>query len=679
MKKLILLILLVWISVSATATIYYISPNGNDANSGLTEGLAKQTISAVNGLVLSAGDQVLFERNGSWYGALTVNYSGTSGNPITFGAYGTGTNPIISGFSSITAWTNLGSNIWESTNAVSTLSTLNMVLIGGVNTPMGRFPNSGYFFYQSHSDNYHITSSYLSGTPNWTGAELAMNVNEYNTYRCAITAQSSGTLTYIQPESFSIKKNGQKFIIQNDIRTLDQQNEWYYNPTTKKISIYSTSQPSDVKVSSIDILVGCSKSYVIFDGINFEGSNSKTFSVTSSNYLTIQNCNISYSGQHGIYGGYGTGAYLTVLNCVMSDSNNGAIGLTSYFTNALISGNTVTKSGMIYGATRYVYSGQNNSGIGIGISAQGSGSIIEYNIVTNSGYIGIYYLGNNVTVQNNYIYKFNQNQHDGGGLYTWNGSNTSYAATQVLNNIIINELVNTDEEDGTSGKYDGCIYLDNYSNGITISGNTMANSGIGLFLINSHEVTVSDNVIYNNDKGIRYYTLSGSAMANISVTGNKIVAKKASQNVIYASELEDIEPYLIADYNIYARPIDDNITFNMSQVNPSPITYNINFETWQSTFGQDTNGRKSPQSISLETDIQFEYNNTASPITIGLIWPAINLFGTKYVGTIEVPAWGSIILLKDANPAPNPNPGNKIHGGKMGSKWGYHKGIIGVM
>jgi hypothetical protein len=39
---------------------------------------------------------------------------------MTFGAYGTGANPIITGFTTVSSWSNLGGNIWESTSAVST-------------------------------------------------------------------------------------------------------------------------------------------------------------------------------------------------------------------------------------------------------------------------------------------------------------------------------------------------------------------------------------------------------------------------------------------------------------------------------------------------------------------------------------------------------------------------------
>ena len=652
LKRALLSTLIIHLSLLSYATTYYVSNAGNDSNSGLASTLAWKTLVKVNSFTFRAGDQILFERGSSFYGSLTVKYSGASGSPIVFGAYGTGANPVITGFTQVTAWTNLGSNIWESTNAVSALSTLDMVVINNVNTPMGRIPNSGYYYFQSHSDNYHITSNSLSGTPNWTGAELALNANYYETKRCPITAQSGSTLTFTQPEPFSIYTNGLKFIIQNDIRTLDTPNEWYYNPTTKKISVYSTSQPTNVKVATTDNLVTISaKDYITFDGIDFTGANSKAFSISASDYITIQNCNISFSGRDAIYGPQaGTADRLTVDNCTIIESNNGAIGLPVFFTNATFSNNSITNSGMVYGATTKLVSSTNNAGIAYGISAIGSGSTFENNVITNSGYVGIRYLGSNVTVQNNYIYKFCQNQHDGGGLYTWNGSNTSYSGTLANANIIINELVNTDQQDGQSGQYDACIYLDNYSNGITISGNTMANSGIGLFLINSHEVTVSDNVVYNNDKGIRYYTLSGSAMANLLVTGNQIIAKSASQIVAYADEIEDIKPYLTANNNIYARPIDDNVTFKLVDRSIGAVTYAYNFEQWKTFSGKDASSTKSPQSISNENDLQFEYNASNTTKSVSLPDPMIDVKGTKYVGSVTLQPYTSVVLMKDANP-----------------------------
>lgn len=76
---------------------YYVANAGSDGASGLgTPANAKQTISAVNGLSPSAADRVLFNRGDLWREALTVPTSGLVAHPITFGAYGSGAQPIIS-------------------------------------------------------------------------------------------------------------------------------------------------------------------------------------------------------------------------------------------------------------------------------------------------------------------------------------------------------------------------------------------------------------------------------------------------------------------------------------------------------------------------------------------------------------------------------------------------------
>jgi len=174
---------------TANAAIYYVSATGSDANSGTSTSLPWRTLTKVNSFTPKPGDQILFKRGDSWKGTLIPRASGTSGSPIIYGAYGTGANPIITGFTPVTAWTNKGGNIWESTNAVSTLTTCNMVVINGANTPMGREPNAGYYYFQSHSDNYNITSNNLTGTPNWKGAELAINSGYWETRRCPIANQ----------------------------------------------------------------------------------------------------------------------------------------------------------------------------------------------------------------------------------------------------------------------------------------------------------------------------------------------------------------------------------------------------------------------------------------------------------------------------------------------------------
>src|SRR4026207_2310062 len=173
-RKLITVILLAF-SFTSNATTYYFSASGNDANNGTSTSTPWKTLSKFNSVFASKspGDNFLFNRGEVFYGKIIISRSGSSGLPMTIGAYGTGAAPVISGFTTVSGWTSLGGNIWESTGTVSSLPYTNMVVVNGVNTAMGRYPNSGFLTYQSHVGNSSITSSGLSGTPNWTGAELA--------------------------------------------------------------------------------------------------------------------------------------------------------------------------------------------------------------------------------------------------------------------------------------------------------------------------------------------------------------------------------------------------------------------------------------------------------------------------------------------------------------------------
>jgi hypothetical protein len=97
------LLLLMLAALPAQATTYYVAAAGSDTNNGTSSSTPWQTIAKVNAATFSPGDSVLFNRGDAWYGtALTVPSAGSSGNPITFGAYGTGANPILQGSTFLT-------------------------------------------------------------------------------------------------------------------------------------------------------------------------------------------------------------------------------------------------------------------------------------------------------------------------------------------------------------------------------------------------------------------------------------------------------------------------------------------------------------------------------------------------------------------------------------------------
>jgi len=87
----VIFVLLLAFSGAALATDYYVSPNGNDNNTGTSPQDAWQTIDKVSTVTFSAADSILFEGGETFSGQLVFNdEAGTSTSPITVSSYGTG-------------------------------------------------------------------------------------------------------------------------------------------------------------------------------------------------------------------------------------------------------------------------------------------------------------------------------------------------------------------------------------------------------------------------------------------------------------------------------------------------------------------------------------------------------------------------------------------------------------
>lgn len=639
------------------ASIYYISNSGNDSNSGLTTLLPWASLAKVNSSAFKPGDQILFQRGSTFYGSLTVKNSGAAGNPITFGAYGTGDNPVITGFTTVNSWISLGNNIWESTNAVSTLPTCNMVAVNGVNTAMGRYPNanaanSGYLTYQSNTVTS-IKSSGLSGTPDWTGAELVVRKNYYFHNRVAITSQSAGTLNYAT--SISGLSNGYGFFIQDDPRTLDQQNEWYYNSTTKKIKIYSTTQPTNVRVSSVEHPIWFSNtnsptSYINIENLDVTGSNSEAiyrwaFGLGSqrAHDITISNCNVSFGGISGISI---RAIKLTISNCNVSNINGTAIN-TNYCEQLSVANNSINNIGLLIGMiqTGVAY----YSGATSGISASNSpNSTIQYNRITNVGYDGIN-AGSSGTYNTNISYNYINNYclvtGDGGGIY-WNLG----ASITATHNIILNGIAPIEGTNQSFRQAVG-IYLDHSADSSEVAYNTVYNASVyGIQMNSSNYINLHGNTVYasgRNELMVHRWSPSPKAVGN-TISNNYLVSNSLTIKIAaYISWENDASSQAVSNNNYYCRPLSESATISVNQ--PSTLGYvYYDLIQWQTFSGKDVNSRTSPKTITDANDLQFYFNDTKEPKTINIDQPMMDVKGIKYYGKLTLQPFTSVVLIKDS-------------------------------
>ncbi len=667
MKK-ILTILFFLITANTFATTYYFAASGSDANAGTSPGAPWQTLAKFNSVfsTIVPGDNVLFNRGDVFYGSITINKSGTSGHPITIGAYGTGANPIITGLVNVVAFTNLGSNIWQSTFAVTPLSTLNMVVINGVNTPMGRYPNSGFLTFQAHSSNTAITSSSLTGTPNWTGAQLILRSIRWMLERNKITSQSGGTLTYTGGSSPGT--NGFGFFIQNDERTLDAQNEWYFDPSTKKLKIYSASIPLNVQVPAVDeLVINASANFVTIDHIDIQGANTALYDHRNGRSCIFQNCHLRYSGSNGIWINPATSANatITISNNTIDDCNQYAINSNSYTSNTLIQNNVINNTNMIPG------SGTTSQTDGDAILMRGPGSICEYNTINNSGHNAINIIQNdNLTARYNYITNFGMTRYDAGGVYSWNPDSISTPTGRFIDhNIIANSnQVYQGVSAGTDGGMYG-VYLDGSSKNTHITNNTISNcKSTGILVLNSGGVTITGNTCYDNgnftDQGDAQMTFKEDTLPAMKIKGmivnNNILFSKVANEATFAFRNDNTKVFNVfgvANNNYYARPIDDNLS----------IRTTIHFTNtmralagWQALSGQDSGSHKSPVTISDVSKLRFYSNPSQSPLTVALDANYIDVANVAYNGTITLAPYTAAVLIYSsalANVLPSANAG----------------------
>jgi parallel beta-helix repeat protein len=627
----------------ANATNYYVSNSGSDSNPGTSDSLSWRSLDKVNASVVKPGDRILFKRGDRWTGTIKVNASGTSGSPITFGAYGTGENPIISGFTTLSGWTDEGGNIYSKTIAVEN-NFPNIVLVDGVNTAMGRYPNTGtWLTYESHSGHTLYTDNELTGTPNWTGAQVVIRKNRWILEKDNITNHTNSILT-VTPESTSFEAlNGYGYFIQNDLKTLDVADEWYYNGS--RFYIYSNPSAKTVKISTVNrLLVISGKDYITVENITFEGANSHAIQNTSGHDILIQHCNFLNIGMTGIYtDANSVDATMIIDDNTFDTGNNNAIHLRNSSTYAWIKNNTISNIGLIKGSATNVASAVGNAYDGINV--YGANTRIEYNTISNVGHSGIAMRKNTgMIVRYNYISNFGLTRYDAGGIYTWN-----LPGATINNNIVDGSNHVSEGIAGNTYLALSGIYIDEQTEICNLYNNTVTNvKDFGIKYLNSRTGRLRNNTSYNNGTQFEFaYVYSyGFDVTGMDIKGNVFVSRSASQRVmIYKNDTSPLNQWGVADSNYYARPIDDNHTINTSTT--TSLGTDRTVAGWQSLTGQDVNSWKSPQSITSENDLRFEYNATNSPKTITLSQPMIDVKGTKYATSVTVQPYSSIVLMKD--------------------------------
>nr|WP_319509289.1 right-handed parallel beta-helix repeat-containing protein [uncultured Draconibacterium sp.] len=643
--NLLVVIALSFITFSVGATNYYVSASGDDGNSGTSESLAWRSLAKVSSTTFKPGDQVLFRKGDTFNGTLKVKGSGSATSPIKIGAYGSGAMPVISGLSKVTGWELHENGIYKA--SIDNISQLNLVLLNSKPVAMGRYPNSGYLTFESHSGTSTIIDNELSSQPNWTGAVAVVRTNHWIIDRNKITSHSGKTITF-QASSGYTPRDGFGYFIQSDLRTLDQKGEWYYNNGVLYMYFGSDTPGSNtVEVGVVDQLANMQLiQYIEFNNIEFKGANQYGLYVDYADNIKIQGCRISAIGLDGIHA---RGAKnLEVRSNVVSNCLSIGVKTKWDSNDAKFIENTITDIGMLPGM------GGSADGTYMGLSTKSKNALIQYNHIERVGYNGIDFHGDNSKVENNYVNKFCQYKDDGGGIYSFFETNTAFRFTgvKILNNIILNG--GGHEEDygvnpNSPNQVEG-IYTDGLTNSFEIAGNTIAyTASAGIFLNQPRWHNIHSNTLFGNKKAQFHWNnlkMNGITPGGNAVSNNIVFNPNTEQHSMHLSDGHGVEilSFGTSNSNKYVTIEGDKPSFYTVTYNGSWNNDYYDLNEWKATFNRDIN---SQQFETPANEYVFEYNNTKSSKTIALRRGMVDLNGKKYSGSITISPYSSVVLLPD--------------------------------
>ena len=614
----ILLFFIQALSLSANAKIIYLSASsGNDSYSFLqVQNINSpwKTLSKLNSNSNSLvyGDIVLLKRGDTFYGTLLPTVSG-----VTFGAYGTGNNPIITGLTTINSFTKISSNIWEA-YVPGGLASLNVVVINGILTPMGRYPNKnttngGYLTYESFTDNTSITDNQLSSTPNFTGGEVVFRRSDYTSDRVKITNHSGNKLSFTTYAGASLNA-GFGYFIQNLPSTLDQDGEWFYDPATKKIKIYYTSTPPSIQVATLPNVLNLIftnnplKTNITIRDIDFKGCEENLMNIIYCNNLTISNCNFSYAGINAIEFKYTKN--LLIRGCTINDINMIGIHennstLNNYVT---IQNNTLKRIGINAGMINNNYGSGSSS---IGINVWSSNLLIKENVLDSIGYIGISVTSNtNQTIRKNVITNFCFVKNDGGAIYSRRSSDIIYTGIIIDSNIISKSIGAMDGSRSAVNQHARGIYLDSKSYGVSVLNNTLFDVWDGIYISQGQNNIIRGNTIFNvgnyNPKANIY---SGAMvlndafdgyphLRNNTITKNIFFAKYPNQLMWFQTDrYNGVNLIGRVDSNYYINPGCD-LPLLLTNTTSSSLLTLYSIPQWKEAFtNYDVQSKATPKKI----------------------------------------------------------------------------------
>ena len=669
--KLLIILILSFITYCSYATNYYVSNTGNDGNDGTTAGKAWKTLAKVNSAMaaMSSGDSILFEKGSAFYGSLIFSRTG-----INIGSYGTGARPVITGSTTVTGWADMGGGVYRA--ALATKYNLNLVTVDGQLMTIARYPNGdSYIAFTKVTDTSKIIMPGASAIrTNILNKTIAIRHKLWSVQRDSITAVSAigDTVTYVRG-NMALSANAARLeavstgygaFYMGSITFLDTYGEWVYTGGYLYMYFGATNPNSvEVKAATVETLVNIGiKNNISIRDIELNYSNLHAIYLLSNSNTKITNCGITYSGAEGIH--VFQSNMLTIDSVDCSNILSTAICNESGFPvnhNATVRRCNITDVGRLQGMGSFnqpntsSYTAINN---GIGDTC-----LVELNYIRRTGKSGITFGGDNAQIRYNDIDSCGLMYKDNGLIYTYADGTPTFVNREIHHNILGSGVGNNN---GTTSTTYGTvrIYMDGVTMNVDVHDNTLYGEGLnGIHSNNGTNINVHDNLIVFDSstaaagsRGISWFKWAGDTIINFTVQNNTIVsfmpatqmALKYTVSNLYGRPLAEILPLSVTmDGNSYT-----NTDYGIFKAEAGSIT-SYTLAQWRTNFGLDMGSVKLTAYPKYQTLLVYN----ATPYTVSKSLPGgksyVDYSGGNYSGSVSLGAYESkFLILTGSTPAP---------------------------
>lgn len=468
------------------AQTYYVSPTGNDNNSGTSPSQAWATISKVNATSFTPGSSILFQDGGNWYDTLNATSSGTVSAPITYGTYGSGPSPTIWGSNVLNAGAFeqvAGTSNTDPTYAMTYSTTVNSVL----------------------EDHQFLHSAALVDTS------------------ASSSAPDSTFINYVESTP----------------------DTWYYDSTNKVDALYvntgTTISATDGHVYTAAVrqesVYSAGYSNLVFNGINVEETASYNggygYNIQGGSNVTVENSTAIATGKHAYAAIDTTGFVGANLTTSYSMPDQGLGGASAYvaFSDASRNGDTSTWNNDTYTNPNGVYSAFVSHG-----SPNAIGSITITNMVGQNSGIDIQPTSNTEkdTIQGGVLTGNNTGiTISGGSGALINGVSINSAPATVnlqgSNDILQNSIITGTNQDPQSGQ-GGAVYVSGAGDIIRFNTFQQASNAFSGSPIVGVDPAATDTMIYGNifDPQTGAYLLENYTGAGSIISDHNLFATNAN-------------------------------------------------------------------------------------------------------------------------------------------------------